>query len=631
MRDTPCVPPYNSCSSQHCIFRLCNHLGSSVKRLPKHSLSHCVHTMSASHGSEAAGSGAADILDARIVTHQQLELLAARLKQYAAGQTAVVQRLEEAVDHQAALTAARFATGEDKLQEAMTKLAQSIDGVGKHLEHVQSAVEQKIKTNDSQMTDALTALTQAIGRLEQKQLSSTVPQAQQPPGLATSPMPAPNRTMNTVLTGEFGTARSAADPNATAGQTAAPDPSRTADPWLNPGEVRHETRGESLGGCLKSKDFTQIERYDGNFGTFPNWADRMESKLRRAHPRLGAMLRWAEGQTVPITEAMEDAADEPGLNTRNLSEGMYDILLERTGAQLYDKRRNAGAGRGFEFWRILKRDFGTSSTDAQLAKLQMYTEPTRCSTLAELGPALDRWEALGRELGRPVDDDFRLLALRKLVPKNVVDMLTAQVSLRSFPEALMFVRRQAAEHRHFNQVQEVQRRGTKGGGHAPMDLSAALLAAIAQIRAGESVSEEPAEEDPDLVETLIAAVKGKGKGKGKSKGIEMRECYNCGKKGHLSRDCFQKKNAEADGTKGKGKGKSKGANALEVVDDDWNDEGINIRCLTRACGPEVTIAACERGVEPEDWEGFERVEATIDSGAGDCVCGPQHFEAVRHR
>jgi hypothetical protein len=306
---------------------------------------------------------------------------------------------------------------------------------------------------------------------------------------------------------------------------------------------------------------------------------------------------------------------------------MYDILLERTGSQLYDKRRNAGAGMGFEFWRILKRDFGTSSTDAQLAKLQLYTKPRRCSTMAELCPALDRWEALGRELGRPVDDDFRLLALRELVPKAVADMMTAQVSLRSFPEAIMFVRRQAAEHRHLGQVQEVQRQGAKGG-HAPMDLSAALVAAVAQLRTGESNGDEPAEEDLDPLETLIAALKGQGKGKSG----ETRECYNCGKKGHLSRDCFQKKNTEDSGakgkgkSKGKGKGKGKGVHALEV-DDDGGDESINIRCLTRAC-ESMTLAACERGAELEQWEGFECVEVVMDSGAGDCVCGPQHFMGV---
>ncbi len=84
---------------------------------------------------------------------------------------------------------------------------------------------------------------------------------------------------------------------------------------------------------------------------------------------------------------------EPGLNLTGLSNVLCAILMERTGSPLFDKRRNGGTGRGLEFWRILKHDFGMKSTDAQLAKLQMFIKP--CPAVAVLGEALDRWEALG--------------------------------------------------------------------------------------------------------------------------------------------------------------------------------------------------------------------------------------------
>jgi hypothetical protein len=153
----------------------------------------------------------------------------------------------------------------------------------------------------------------------------------------------------------------------------------------------------------------------------------------------------------------EVANSEPGTTVPQLSNLLYDILMERTGPRLFDKRRNAGTGRGLEFWRILKRDFGMESSDAQLAKMQMYINPARCPGVAALGEALDRWEALGRELSKPMDDDFKLIALRGLVPKHMAELMTTQASLRAYPEALMYVRRQVAEHRHHTQVQEVQR------------------------------------------------------------------------------------------------------------------------------------------------------------------------------
>jgi hypothetical protein len=69
-------------------------------------------------------------------------------------------------------------------------------------------------------------------------------------------------------------------------------------------------------------------------------------------------------------------------------------------------------------------------------------------------------------------------------------------------------------------------------------------------------------------------VKGIGKGQGdggkggKSYGKEERVCYNCGKKGHLSKDCWS--------VKGKGKGKGKEVNGLgdAKADNSWMVAGV---------------------------------------------------------
>ena len=52
---------------------------------------------------------------------------------------------------------------------------------------------------------------------------------------------------------------------------------------------------------------------------------------------------------------------------------------------------------------------------------------------------------------------------------------------------------------------------------------------------------------------------GKGKGKqskgkhGKGKNKNSVECWNCGKRGHCSKDCWSKKNTNKGGSKGKHK------------------------------------------------------------------------------
>ncbi len=96
----------------------------------------------------------------------------------------------------------------------------------------------------------------------------------------------------------------------------------------------------------------------------------MTAKLNRAQPRMPLVLAWAEQQREPITEAVEIRVTEPGVDVQSISTALFDILMERTGPRMFDKRRNAGTGKGLEFWRISKHDFCTSSVDAQLAKLQ---------------------------------------------------------------------------------------------------------------------------------------------------------------------------------------------------------------------------------------------------------------------
>ena len=71
------------------------------------------------------------------------------------------------------------------------------------------------------------------------------------------------------------------------------------------------------------------------------------------------LLEWTEAQPDPTTQDIESSVSAARINVQVAARTVYDISTEKTGPAVFDKRRNAGLGRGLEFWRVLKRDFGT--------------------------------------------------------------------------------------------------------------------------------------------------------------------------------------------------------------------------------------------------------------------------------
>lgn len=103
---------------------------------------------------------------------------------------------------------------------------------------------------------------------------------------------------------------------------------------------------------------------------------------------------------------------------------------------------------------------------------------------------MGRWQALGREITRPIDDDhddgdLRLMAFRELVPFGLAELMMTQLAFKSYPEALMYTRRHMTDRRHASLAEVVRQNG-----RTPMDISA-LIAAAGQL------CDEPHERRPE--------------------------------------------------------------------------------------------------------------------------------------
>ena len=132
--------------------------------------------------------------------------------------------------------------------------------------------------------------------------------------------------------------------------------------------------------------------------------------------------------TIITSQAEQSLSISPvyaDVDVLQFSFGLYDVLIERTTSARLDKIE-LSQGSGLEFWRILVQDFGTASSDAQASRLQTFMEPARANTIQELAVSLDRWKTIGAELGRPIDDDFKLIGLKRLVPAKPAKLLSTQ-------------------------------------------------------------------------------------------------------------------------------------------------------------------------------------------------------------
>ena len=119
-------------------------------------------------------------------------------------------------------------------------------------------------------------------------------------------------------------------------------------------------------------------------------------------PQLGKALQWAGVQTERIAAERQGEVGAMlwGYDVQAVSYTMYLALQETMADRLRTTMpKLAGAGMGFELWRLLVRGHeAPEQTLIQRAHRQRWSFPPRCKDLSELRVRLPEWECWGRDL-----------------------------------------------------------------------------------------------------------------------------------------------------------------------------------------------------------------------------------------
>ena len=274
-------------------------------------------------------------------------------------------------------------------------------------------------------------------------------------------------------------------------------------------------------------------------------------------------------------------------------EGESKILSET--CEMNNARTVSTHKSGLELWRLLNYSFDRASSFNVIGLLEFIRNMTPAKHMQDVMPKISALERVHQEYYKLAlaskDPDFvkmksagvsvypevfKKADLLKVLPDGIVKELRKSTNIDFEKHSYSELRDKVTTivHNHMNTT-------------APMDIDKINVMAVeGEEKVPEEVDgekerheEEKAEEPWCLYNEYCSVIAYMGKGggqkggdKGKGKGKHQRVCYNCGKTGHMARDCWAKGGKGNKGDFGKGgygkgdghKGKGKGLNSFDT-------------------------------------------------------------------
>ena len=299
---------------------------------------------------------------------------------------------------------------------------------------------------------------------------------------------------------------------------------------------------------IDTKGLAKPEKFSGNEDGFLYWRTRVESFVASIFPDMQDVLDWCDDVDVELTPTIiEDnfGAANPSQKTiegiSEISTELYAVLQSLCEKEAFTIVRSAGKGNGLEAWRKLIKRYDPTTGGRRRAMLRSILTPNKCARIEDLYSALETWEEHVRQYESRkkqdgsrhiLDEEIKIAVLEHLCPSELEKHL--QMNRARFldyadvrAELITYL-----ETRLGSKMKLSDASGHTASGHevVPMDVGAFVKGKKGDHKGGG---------------------KGKGKGSGgKGKGNaggggsgkggkETRACHNCGKTGHLRKDCWQ--------------------------------------------------------------------------------------------
>lgn len=283
----------------------------------------------------------------------------------------------------------------------------------------------------------------------------------------------------------------------------------------------------------------------------------MEAFITSVFPQMEPVLEWAEELDTEVTQAAIRAAFGPLRPSHHEVEDVEDIdvqiyailqtLCEKEPFQIV---RSAGKSKGLEAWRKLNRRFDPSTGGRRGAMLRTILSPPKCQKIDNLWASVESWEEAVRQYEHrkradgtrhQLDDEIKCSILEQMCPVEIERHLQLN---RSRYTDYNDVRSELVLYLETRLGQRLKIGDASGANLGdPMDVGG-FEKGKGKDKKGVKGKGKNKGSYGGKGKGGKSAGKGKGSGKGSGSGNpgdggkETRTCNNCGKPGHLRKDCW---------------------------------------------------------------------------------------------